>query len=102
MLGSGIHPTMVQSWFGLRRFMVELHNSGSRFRDLGLNPRSLGTSGLRGTVRLRNSRAGLPGFVMRLHDLRVGLRVLGFGFCAGRNALSPVTFRENMTDISKT
>ena len=72
------------------------------FRDLGLNPHSLGTSGLRGNVRLRNSGAGLPGFVMRLHGLRVGLRDFGFGFCAGRNALSPVTFREKMTEISKT
>ena len=84
MLGSGIHPAMVQSWFGLRRFMVGLLNSGSRFRDLGLNPRNLGTSGPRGNVGLRNSGAGLRGFVMRLYGFGVGLRVFGFGFRAGR------------------
>ena len=94
MLGSGIHPAMVQSWFGLRRFIVGLHDSGSGFRDLGLNPRS--------RAGLRSSGAGLRGFAMRLHGFRVELCVLGFGFRARRNGLSPVTFRENMTDISKT
>ena len=50
-------------------------------------------------VGLRSSGAGFRGFVIRLHGFRVELRVFGFGFRAGRNAPSPVTFRENMTDI---
>ena len=53
-------------------------------------------------VGLRSSGAGLRGFAMRRHGFRVELCVWGFGFRARRNWLSPVTFRENMTDISKT